>query len=130
MEQCPMCGQKVDKILKEDLIKVIMGFKMVQGFRKDDKAWDKMYFRRFSRSAKELLEFFGNWKDAIDCIQDTYEKFKEVGLTVTLETVCKHAGEYKKDMQEKMGRSDGILPVPGNGNEQIKREPDITTSKP
>lgn len=91
-----------------DTQKIVTAFKMLQGFDKDDKAWDKMYFARFSKSASALLEFIGNWKDAIDCCQDVYEKLSSKGLTVTLETISKHAGEWLKDKREKEGNR-GIL---------------------
>lgn len=94
-----------------DVQKVVTVFKLCQGYEKDDKSWDRAYFSRFSKSAKDLIEFLGNWRDAADCVQDVYQKLSEKGLTVTLETVHKHAAEWKKDKAEKMGGRVGILPV-------------------
>ena len=106
-----------NKAVKETtpLQKVVLVYKIVSGFEKDDKSWDKMYFARCSKSAKQLLDFIGNWKDAGNCIQEVYEKLSGKGLTVTLETVCKHAGDWIKDRREKeAGR--GILSVSSNGS--------------
>lgn len=86
-----------------DIQKIVLTFKIVSGYAKDDKSWDKLNFARFSKSAKGLLDFFGNWKDAADCVQETYEKLTSKGLTVTLETISKHAADWKKDKQEKNG---------------------------
>lgn len=98
-----------------DVQKVVTVFKLCQGYEKDDKAWDAMYFGRFAKPAKALLDFLGSWREAGNCVQDVYEKLTAKGLTVTLETIAKHAGDWKKDKCEKeAGR--GILSVQGHGN--------------
>lgn len=104
-----------DKKPLTDVQKVVTAFKMLQGFERDDKSWDKMHFARFSKSAKQLVDFMGSWKDAVDCCQDVYEKLTSKGLTVTLETICKHSGDWKKDKMEKEA-SRGILSLPSNGS--------------
>lgn len=88
-----------------DLQRVVTVYKLVSGYPKEDKAWDKLNFARCSKSAKALLEFLGNWKDAGDCIQDVYEKLTSKGLTVTLETVIKHASQWRLENAEKMENS-------------------------
>lgn len=91
-----------------DVQKVVTVYKIASGYSKEDPAWDKLNFARCSKSAKQLLDFIGNWKDAGNCIQDVYEKLTAKGLTVTLETVAKHAADWKKDKQEK-GVPIGVL---------------------
>lgn len=81
--------------------KVVLVFKMVSGYDKDDKAWDKLNFARCSKTAKNLVDFFGDWKRAADCVQDVYEKLNAKGLTVTIETIQKHAADWNKDKAEK-----------------------------
>lgn len=103
-----------------DIQKIVIGFKMIQGYPKDDKAWDKLNFSRCSRSAKALLDFLGGWKLAVDCSQDIYERLTGKGLTVTLETIIKHAAEWKKDQMEKGGFKNGILPVSSNGGSALE----------
>jgi len=94
-----------------DIQKIVRVFKIVSGYDKDDKGWDKLNFARCARSAKLLRDFLGDWKRAGDCVQDVYEKLSSKGLTVTLETVVKHAADWNKDKLEKESRN-GILPVP------------------
>lgn len=85
-----------------DLQKVVICYKVASGYPKDDAAWDKLNFARCSKSAKALLEFLGSWSAAGDCIQDVYEKLHGKGLTVTLETVTKHAADWQKDRNERL----------------------------
>jgi hypothetical protein len=84
-----------------DVQKVVLVYKQASGYPPEDKGWDQLNFARCSKTAKDLIAFFGNGKDAADCIQDVYERLTSKGLTVTIETVRKHAAEYKKDIQEK-----------------------------
>ncbi len=95
--------------------KVVTAFKIVSGYQKEDPAWDKINFARCSKSAKSLLDFLGSWEGAVDCVQDVYEKFNAKGLTVTLETVVKHASDWKKDRQERRPLN-GVLSVPSYGS--------------
>lgn len=119
MAKCPMCNQEIQKkVEREDLRKVVTVFKMVTGYDKEDKAWDRLYFSRYMKPAKQLLEFMGNWRDAGDCIQDIYERFTAEGLTVTLETIIKHAAEWKKDKQEREAKH-GVLHLPSHGSNTI-----------
>ncbi len=97
-------GEETKPLPLTDIQKIVTCYKMVSGYPKDDKAWDKLNFARCSKSAKQLLEFMGNWKDAADCIEDVYEKFTAKGLTVTIETAVKHASEWKMDKSEKLER--------------------------
>jgi len=109
MEKCQLCGQEIQpKASLDDIRKVVMVFKIVSGFKKEDKAWDKMFFGRYTKPAKELIAFLGNWKDAGDCVQDIYERMKEIGRDVTFETIIKHCAEWKKNKQEKEGTG-GVL---------------------
>lgn len=98
-EKAPQTNQPLT-----DIQKIVLCYKMVAGYPKEDKAWDKLNFARCTKSAKQLLEFMGNWKDAADCIEDVYEKFTAKGLTVTIETAVKHASEWKMNRSEKMER--------------------------
>ena len=112
-ELCPLCNQEVkkkEKISLNDIQKVIAIFKITTGFDKEDKSWDRMFFRRYVKHAKELIEFLGDWKKAGYCIEEVYDKLHGAGFTVTFETICKHSGEWKKDFQEQEGRKNGAIP--------------------
>lgn len=107
-----------------DLQKVMSVYKLVCGFTKDDKTWDKTFFPRYAKSAGALLEFMGSWKDAADCIEDTYKKIKAWNpeASISIDTVLtKHAAEWKKDKSERMGsvKHHGVLPVSRNGGGEV-----------
>lgn len=107
--KCPTCDTKIEKKANLDEIrKVVMVYKLAMGFDSDDKGWDRIYFSRNLRSAKDLLLFLGSWEKAADCIQDIYEKFTSQGFTVTLETIVKHAGKWKLDNMEREAKRNGI----------------------
>lgn len=90
------------KAAKTDIQKVVLTYKIVSGYDKEDKLWDKINFARCTKTAKSLIEFVGgDWHMAADCIQDIYEKLNSKGFTVTIETVLKHAAEWKKNRQER-----------------------------
>jgi hypothetical protein len=97
-----------------DIQKVITVYKIACGFDKDDKKWDENFFPKFTRAAKELIGFMGNWKDAADCVQDTVEKIRAWNpeATITIQTIfSNHAAEWKKNKQEMGGRNHGVLPM-------------------
>lgn len=107
--KCPTCNQEIQvKAKKEDLDMVIKAWKIQIGVDKDDRAWDRVYFKRFARPAKDLLILFGNWKDAVDCIQSVYESLTDAGFSCTLDTVIKHANEYRLKLQKEKNNG-GIL---------------------
>lgn len=118
---CPTCRQEVkeeEKTKKGEIEKVITVFKMVSGYEKNDKEWDRLFFARYSRAAKDLIRFFGNWKDAADCIEDVVTKIREWNpeANISLDTIIKnHSAEWKKNKQEKEA-SRGIHTLPSNGN--------------
>ena len=116
LDKCPTCSQKIEKRQPlNEIRRVVTVFKMVSGFDKDDKGWDKLYFGRFMRPAKELIGFLGSWEKAADAVQDIYEQFSSIGMTVTMETIVKHAGKWKLDHLERSAKN-GISNSPINGS--------------
>jgi hypothetical protein len=106
LTHCPTCKQQIAKKIKRDEIwKVIRVFKMVSWPDVEDKGWDAMFFPRYMRPAKELIQFMGDWRWAADCVQDIYEKFTELGRTVTFETIAKHSSDWKKDRMEREAKT-------------------------
>lgn len=78
------------------LQKAVAGWKVITGYPKDDRAWDKAHWPRNAASAKKLLEFLGGDPVvAVDCMQDVYEELKKSNLDCTLETVVKRSAEWK-----------------------------------
>lgn len=90
-----------------DIQKVVKAWKIVTGALEDEK-WDKLNFARCSGSAKKLLDYFGDWRIVSDCIEDIHGEFTKKGLTTTLETIVKHATEWKIKKEKK---DNGILSV-------------------
>lgn len=75
---------------------VVRAFKITMKVDENDKAWDKVYFRRYSRPAADLLSLFGGdigW--VCDCIEAVAGKLEKKGLSWTPETIVKHAGDFK-----------------------------------
>ncbi len=84
-----------------DIQKVVSAWKMLTGYKMDDKAWDKAHFSRHVRSAKKLIEFLGGWRPAIRCMEDVYEKLTSKGLSVQIETILKHSSEWKIEQNKR-----------------------------
>ncbi len=75
---------------------VVRAFKITMKVDENDKAWDKVYFRRYARPAADLLALFGGdigW--VCDCIEAVAGKLEKKGLSWTPETIVKHAGDFK-----------------------------------
>ena len=93
-------------VMNTPLQKVVCGFKIVSGYDKEDRAWDKAHFKRASKSAKILLDFFGgDYVKAVDCIEDLANELKKKDLSWTLETIVKHCANYK--LQKERGEYNG-----------------------
>lgn len=105
-DRCPTCNQEIEKKASlTEIRRIVSVYKMVSGYDKDDKLWDRLNYSRCSKMARNLLNFFGNWENAADCVQEIYEKFTSDGLTVTMETIQKHAADWKRDYCEKEGKN-------------------------
>ncbi len=75
--------------------KIVLAYKVTKGFKKDDKGWDALNFKRFTKSAKQLVDYFKEPKLAVQCIVELADKFNEKNLDWTLETIVKHAADWK-----------------------------------
>lgn len=101
-----------------EIQKVVEAWKIVVG-AEEDPGWDKLNFPRCSKSAKQLLDYFGNWEMVSDCMEEIYNRLSSKGLTVTLETIVKHASTWKA---EKEGMKDGgVLSLQGHGGRSFNR---------
>lgn len=79
-----------------DVQRVVHGFKAVMGVSDDDVGWDRVYFPRYARSAKDLLTLFeGNLDRVADCIDQVSAAMERKKLSWTPETLVKHAGDWK-----------------------------------
>lgn len=90
--------------VKTSLQQVVVGWKIVTGVPPDDREWDKLNWARTSKTAKELLGFFGDSPSTIvDCMEDVYNELSKKGLECTIETVKKRAWEWRKKNDSKTG---------------------------
>ena len=81
---------------KTDVQKVVAGFKAVMNVPDDDREWDAVYFRRYSRPAADLLRLCGGDVLVVaDCIDQVSAAMEKKGLSWTPETIVKHAGDWK-----------------------------------
>lgn len=88
---------KVDTPLQ----KAVVGWKIINGFTKDDRDWDKLNWGRTAHSVKPMLDVFkGDFVTLVDCMQDIYEELKNAKprpLECTIETVRKRAMDWRRD---------------------------------
>jgi len=98
VKECNNNVRKNDKeyIIKDDIGRVICAYKMLKGFKKQDREWDKLNYRRASRSAKQLLKAFkNNWEETVDYMIAEKKILEERGLEYTIETFVKRVSDYK-----------------------------------
>lgn len=82
--------------LKTDLQKVVCAYKMLKGFKKDDRDWDKLNYKRCSKSAKQLLEYFKqDGRRTINCMEDISNELVSKGLDWSFETLVKRSADWK-----------------------------------
>ena len=127
--ECPTCGipftmqltikRKKDKKMsvvlktfkeaytKEDIRtmtpvqRIVLSYKTMIGIHELDKSWDKLYFSRFSKSAKQLLEFLGSETQVHQCMEEEGLFLSTKQLDWSLETIVKRATEWKQRGEKK-----------------------------
>lgn len=82
---------------REELRKVVLGWKILQGVEKENKAWDQVHFPRLSKSAKNLLILFG-FEGALECMEYIFWYCKRNKLGCTLETIVKMSDLYRESI--------------------------------
>lgn len=75
---------------------LVLTYKTTKGFAFDDRHWDKANFGRMSSAAKTLLGLCRDFETAEACIKGLGEDYDTKGLSWTLETICRNAGEWLK----------------------------------
>lgn len=82
-----------------DVQKIVLAYKVAKGFEFEDKGWDKLNFKRCSKSAKQLIGYFKDYRTAIICIDELSKDFNQKGLEWTIETIVKHASVWQLKKQ-------------------------------
>jgi len=89
---------------KTDPIKALVIFyKITKNIEFDDRFWDSKNFARNMLSAKDLLKICGTFADSKLCLEQLSVQFDKANLSWTLETIVKHAYDWKS----KQGGIDG-----------------------
>lgn len=99
---------KVPDKIKDPAGNCVIWYKLLKLVPKDDRAWDKVHFARTKRSTKQLIEVVGNRELALDCMDQLAAQFTKAGLSWTMETILKHAHEWK----QKRGNHDSLAHSP------------------
>jgi len=66
----------------------------------EDKAWDKLNFARYCRSAKAILEYTNSESEAKRAMREIAQELEEKGLSYTLETIVKRLSDWKQNQEE------------------------------
>ncbi len=80
--------------------RIVGAYKVAKGNDRDDKAWDKANFARYSKAAKSLHDVFGDDKAAVVYLLGQAAEWDERGVTWTLETIARHAWDNKAKLTE------------------------------
>jgi hypothetical protein len=83
---------------KETPVQIVIRYwKELQEIPADNKAWDRVFYKRYARSAKDLVELMGDVEKAIECIKFLVEHFESSNLNYTLETIVKWSDYYRRE---------------------------------
>jgi len=77
--------------------KVILAWKAIIGVADGDKGWDRVFFRRYSKPAKDLLDLFG-LEQAIECMEYLHDELTNNDRTHTLETIVKLSDTFREKL--------------------------------
>ena len=83
-----------------DVQKVIQAWKLMKDIPlegQESKAWDQVFFPRYSKTAKSLLLLFG-YEDAVRCIEFVCNYMDSKDLDYTFETVLKRSDLFREQM--------------------------------
>jgi phage replication O-like protein O len=88
---------KFIRSVSEPVRKLLICFKAMQEERNvKDEALNRIYCNRFGDDADDLIELFhGDYQMAVRCLSELGGEFRAKGLTWTLSTIIRHAGEWK-----------------------------------
>ncbi len=82
--------------------RVVESFKRITGHR-NDREWDKQFFKRYSVAALRMIDYLGDYKLAVMFVTETYESLSVKGFApFTMEALEKHMAPWKLDRLEKV----------------------------
>ena len=92
----PAAPYQIPDKIKDPVGNLVIAYKLFKKIPKDDRAWDKVHFGRSKHSTKALLEICGTHDAAVDAIADISAGLEAKGLDWTIETILKHAHDWKR----------------------------------
>lgn len=103
--KCPHCNKEILPTKSQKNIgEVISHYKKIKGYDKIPN-WNKIYYKRFVRDAKNLLVLFEDDIPKIKKVMNTLaKKFKEQGLSWNLSTIVKWSPEELKSINKREKR--------------------------
>jgi hypothetical protein len=91
---------------KDPMGALVISYKTLKGIPHEDRLWDADHYPRCKRRAKSLLRIFaGDFKKADQCMESIAQNFDNEGISWSLETIVKHAHEWKMKQEGNHGIS-------------------------
>lgn len=88
--------------IRSDKQRIVVAYKLLKGFKFDDRQWDKIHFARCMKSVNKIVEIFdNNWEKIRACLKELSAEFEKAGLNWTLETIVNHSLEWKMKQEKK-----------------------------
>ena len=98
------------KVNKADLDRVLKSFFLgekpeVKALTQEErtaefKRWCKLYYPKWCKYAKQLIEYFGGWEKAARCALDLYAEFKTKNMDFSPSGVTKQASKWEQRQRE------------------------------
>ena len=89
-------GKQPEKKLT-NIQRVILAWKILNGIDIDNKGWDQVYFRRYTKPAKDILLIFNHDLERINNFMSWFIEWCSTrDLDFTFETMLKHVHTYQR----------------------------------
>ena len=77
-----------------DIQRLILGWKILIGVPQDNKEWDRVFYKRLSRSAKEIISITGSIDNALDCMELVIDDCQAKNISYAFDTILKRIHLY------------------------------------
>ncbi len=121
-----MSDYEIPEPSKDPVSALVVYYKVLKGVEYDDRGWDRIHFPRCLRASKSLLEICKDYEQSKRCIDELASKFSEIDCSWSLETIVKHAHEWrqrrgkKNDIQSRKRFFDALAQQRANGTTKTK----------
>lgn len=80
---------------------LVIFYKVTKGIEYDNRVWDKIHFPRCMKAAKDILMALESFETSKRCIEELSDRFNSNSLSWSLETIVKHAFDWKLEQGDK-----------------------------